>query len=224
MADGTPDPSEPEGGRGDHAPRTPASEPVGEPSRTPAPEPPPTAPRTYVTSEAYGAVRARAPRTPAQAALPWFVAGVLVAVATSVLGWRFLHTTDSSAAWWWGAYLVAVALWRTAWSQYSEARAETGQGLGAVAVAVVVIGSAVAVGSVVVLSATSFVWRAPPTEFGVGSCWSEDGGRLGAVPCGDRSAAYAAIAEAAAPDRCPGATRATVPAPDVSRVLCLARR
>lgn len=119
-------------------------------------------PKTYVTGDVYGAMPERAPVSPARAALPWFLAGVAVAVATSAIRWRFFHRDDGYAAWWWGAYLLVPAVWRTAWTRGAEARADTGRRLGAGAIAVVLVGLVIALGSVAILAATSFVFRAPP--------------------------------------------------------------
>ena len=103
-------------------------------------EPSPVPSRTYVTGDAYGAMPPRTPPTPARASLPMFLTGVVLIVATSVMGWQFFHRDAGYAAWWWGGYLLALGLWRGAWTRYSAARAETRLPLGGGGFAVVLVG------------------------------------------------------------------------------------
>lgn len=177
-----------------------------------------------MTGDAYGAMPPRTPPTPARASLPMFLTGVVLIVATSVMGWQFFHRDAGYAAWWWGGYLLALGLWRGAWTRYSAARAETRLPLGGGGFAVVLVGLAVALGSVVALSSTSFVWRAPPQEFGVGSCWSDQDQQITAVPCGDRGTRYVAVLETTTQANCPPATRTAVPGARTGTVLCLVER
>lgn len=176
---------------------------------------------TYVAPEGYGAMPVGAVRSPARAALPWFLGGVLVAVGVSVAGWMVVHSRGGGVLWW-GGYFVTFALWRTAWRQYQASRAATGQRLGGAATALVAVGTVVALASAAVF-AFSYVGEktAPPVADGVGSCWAENGEQVVAVACTDADAKYVAVSEQTSDADCPSTAAGAIDASTPGKVLCL---
>lgn len=179
---------------------------------------------TYVTPTGYGAMPAAPPSAPGRAALLWFLGGVAVAVGVSIAGWIVVNSRGGGVLWW-GGYFVTLALWRTAWRNYQIARGATGQKLGGAALAVVVVGALLAVGSAA-LFASAYIGEktAPPIADGVGSCWADKGDQVVNVSCSDSTAAYVAVSEAASDADCPSTIAGSIDSTTPGKVLCLNRR
>lgn len=239
MSDSTPEqvPGQGESGTGEALAPPIASEAVAAPPPLVVPEvahpseqtgsaPPPPAPTTYVAPEGYGAYTAPQATTasPARAALPWFLGGVAVAVGVSIAGWMVVHSRGGGVLWW-GGYFVTFGLWRAAYGAYSRARAATGQKLGGAAMAVVVLGTVVALGSAAAF-AVSYVGEktAPAVADGVGSCWAEDGDQVVAVACTDSDAKYVAVSEVASDSDCATEDAGAIDSTTKGKVLCLRQR
>jgi hypothetical protein len=206
--------------------RAPAPDPGPAPpaSESAAPLPAPTGPPAYVAPAGYGAAPQAAAAGPAKAALPWFLAGVAVAVGVSIAGYVVVHSRGGGVLWW-GGYIVTFGLWRTAWSRYSAARAATGTGLSGGAKAVVALGTVLALGAAAVF-AVSYVGvkSAPPIADGVGSCWAESGDQVVAVSCSEADAKYVAVSEVASDADCPETSAGAIDSTTAGKVLCLNER